>query len=174
MLHLSLALCSLFPLNREINSYRSQSFFNEASLHTSESSHRRLEGDVCRRCLALPNFTCTSRHVLLILAVPVSFHAVLPHLTRRLDMSHLTTIVALQLHPFSPSSSDSPRLICHATFRTPRVAFCFFNKTGRKFIEVEILLFKRNNEVAEPFSDTVEDEGEFDFLVEGDADCCKL
>src|SRR5947207_15620377 len=62
----------------EINPYRSQSFFNEASLHTSESSHRRLEGNVCRRCLGLPNFTCTSRHVFLILAVPVSFHAVLP------------------------------------------------------------------------------------------------
>src|SRR5947207_12843980 len=31
-----------------------------------------------RRCFALHNFTCTSRHVFLILAVPVSFHAVLP------------------------------------------------------------------------------------------------
>lgn len=69
---------------------------------------------------------------------------------------------------------SSPCCICRAAFRGAGVAFCFFNEACSEFIKVEILLFKGDDEITKAFSDTIEDESKFDFLVEGNPDCRKL
>jgi hypothetical protein len=55
----------------EIHPYRSQSFFNEASLHTSELLPLVLESDPCGHCLALAR---DCRHILLVLRISILLH----------------------------------------------------------------------------------------------------
>ena len=95
-------------------------------------------------------------------------------------MPQLSTIKATHVGLHSRGSPSSPCQIADrgaasdVVIRTCWITFCFFDEACGEFIKVEILLFKRDDEVAELFGDTVDDQGKFDLLVEGDSNRRKL